>query len=94
MQVVVALANLCFFLKNEDLNLWSTFSCFNLCWSVSFKARNKFEAVGEGLESKLAVTSIFPKLMNSAVNSRGIDRVQKRIDRVRLNFKYFLTVAS
>ena len=55
MKFVVALCNLCFFLENEDLNLYSTFFYFNWCWRTHLKARNKFGAIGEGLESKLVV---------------------------------------
>ena len=62
MEFVVALCNLCFFWENEYFNLWSTFSCFNMCWRVPFIVRNKFGAVKKGLESKLAVTSIFPQI--------------------------------
>ena len=71
MEFVVALCNLYFFLENEDLNLCSTFSYFNMCWRVPFIAKNKFGVIGKGLESKLAVKSIFSKMMNSAMNSKG-----------------------
>ena len=103
----VALANLCFFWENEDLNLWSTFSSFNMCWKVSFIARNKFGVVWEGLESKLAVTIIFPNwwIMLWIVRDRSSkgkfqiffdhcmlgDRSGLKKDRLIFAEKYFLT---
>ena len=59
MEFVVALCNLCFFERIEDINLSSTFSFFNWCWRTPFKARNKFGAVGEGLEKKRIVGCLF-----------------------------------
>ena len=65
------------------MNLLSTSSCFNICWRVSFIVRNKFGAIGEGLESKLAITIIFLELMNSDITT------EVTCDHMKSNFKNF-----